>query len=30
VVGIDTIYLSKGNIPDDFMRELALPDSFII
>jgi hypothetical protein len=28
-IGIETIYKSKGNIPDSFLRECGVPDSFI-
>lgn len=28
-VGIDTIYLSKGNIPEEFLRGAGIPDQFI-
>lgn len=28
-IGIDTIYRSKGNIPEVFLREAGVPDSFI-
>lgn len=28
-IGIDTIYLSKGNIPEEFLRGAGVPDQFI-
>lgn len=28
-IGIDTVYLSKGNIPDVFLRGAGVPDNFI-
>ena len=29
IIGIDTIYLSKGNIPEAFLQGAGVPDSFI-
>lgn len=29
IIGIDTIYLSKGNIPIEFLRGAGVPDNFI-
>src|SRR6185436_14620160 len=29
-IGIDTIYKSKGRIPESFLRGAGVPDSFII
>src|SRR6202522_2225777 len=29
-IGIDTIYLSNGKLPDDFVRGVGLPDSFAV
>ena len=28
-IGLDTIYKSRGNIPEEFLRECGLPESFI-
>ena len=28
-IGIDTVYLSKGNIPDEFLRGAGVPEAFI-
>ena len=28
-IGIDTVYLSEGNIPETFLRNVGIPDSFI-
>ena len=30
VIGIDTIYKSKGNIPESFLRGAGVPESFIV
>ena len=30
IIGIDTIYLSKGNIPEAFLRGAGVPDDFIV
>ena len=29
-IGIDTIYLSKGNVPEAFLREAGVPEDFIV